>query len=115
MHKVKRSSDRKLEKQGINNHCNAFVIALGVCQNHEKIMELDEAMKSASKEFMKMNHGILQLLNVVLPNPADSGNKFIEKEDYMNLLQNTMNSDLGNLPKETAIERIASSINQCKK
>ena len=49
---------------------------------------------------MKMNHGILQLLNVGLPNLADPGSKFIGKEDYMNLLQKTMNSDLGNLPKE---------------
>ena len=31
MYKVQRSSDRELEKWGINNHCNASVIALGVC------------------------------------------------------------------------------------
>ena len=108
MHKVQRSSDRELENQGINNHYNASVIALGVCQNHEKIMELDEAMKYAYKELMKMNHGILQLLNVGLPNPTDSDNKFIGKEDYMNLLQNTMNSDLGTLPEEISTERISS-------
>ena len=70
--------------------------------------ELDEGMKSTSKELMKMNHGIIQLLNVGLPNPADSNNKFIGKEDYLNLLQNTMNSDLGNLPEEITTEGISS-------
>ena len=48
--------------------------------------ELDEGMKSTSKELMKMNHSIIQLLNVGLPNPVDSDNKFIGKEDYMNLM-----------------------------
>ena len=61
-------------------------------------MEIDEAMKCTSRELMKMNHGILQILNVGLPNLADSDKKFIGKEDYMNLLQNTMNSNLGNCP-----------------
>ena len=86
MHKVQRSSDRELTKQGINNYYNASVIALGVCRNHDQMKELDEGMKSTSKELMKMNHGIVQLLNVGLPNLADSNKKFIRKEDYMNLL-----------------------------
>ena len=86
MHKVHRSSDRELEMHGINNRCNASIIALGVCQNHDQMKELDEGMKSTSKELMKMNHGILQLLNVGLPNLADSNRKFIGKEDYINLL-----------------------------
>ena len=65
-------------------------------------------MKSTFKELMKMNHVIFQLLNVGLRNPTNSKSKFIGKEDYMNLVQNTMNSDLGNLPEEINIERISS-------
>ena len=80
---------------------------MGVCKNHDQIKKLDEAMKSASKELMKMNHGIIQLLNVGLPNPADSNRKFIRKEDYLNLLQNTMNSNLANLPKEISTKKIS--------
>ena len=72
--------------------------------------ELDEGMKSASKELMEMNHGIYQLLNVGLPNLAESNKKFIGKKDYMNLLQNTMNSNLGNLPEEITTEGISSCL-----
>ena len=79
MHKVRISNDKELAKQGIKNYYNASVIALVGCQNYKKMMEIDEAMKSASKELMKMNHGILQLLNVGLPNLADSSGKFIGK------------------------------------
>ena len=76
----------ELEKQGINNCCNSSVISLGVCQNNEKIMEIDEAIKYASKELMKMNHRIIELLNVGLPNLADLGRKFIAKDNYMKVL-----------------------------
>ena len=93
MHKVQRSSDRELEKQGINNCYNASVIALGVCQNHEKIMELDED-ESWHTSTSKCWH--------------TSTSKFIGKEDYMNMLQNTMNSDLGNLPEEINTKIISS-------
>lgn len=85
-------------------------MALFVYQNSEKLMEIDEAMKSASKDLMKMNHNILHLLNVGLPNPADSKGKFIGKEDYMKQLHNILNYDLGNLLEETTLERIASCI-----
>ena len=71
-------------------------------------MEIDEAMKSASKELMKMNHMIIELLNVGLPNLANSEGRFIGKEDYMNLLQNTMNFDLANLPEGISREIISS-------
>lgn len=46
-------------------------------------MEIDEALQSASKDLMKMNHRILDLVNAGLPNPVDSHEKFIGKEDYM--------------------------------
>ena len=65
-------------------------------------------MKFSSKELMKTNHGIIQLLNVGLQNPADSNSKFIGKEDYLNLLQNTMNSNLGNFPEEITTKGISS-------
>ena len=46
-------------------------MALAVCQNYEKkIMKIDEVTKSSSKELMKMNHKILHLVDVGLPNLA---------------------------------------------
>ena len=72
-----------------------------VCHNYEQVMEMDEALKSASKDLMKMNHNILNLLNVGLPNPTNLDDRFIGKDDYMKKLHDTMNCDLGNLPEET--------------
>ena len=85
-------------------------MTFAVYHSCEQVMEINEAFKSASRDFMKMNHTRLKLLNVGLPNPSYSDKKFIGKEDYMKKLQNTMNFDLGNLPEETTLERIASCI-----
>ena len=73
-------------------------------------MEIGEALKSTCKDLMKLNHIILNLLNVGLPNLATSDSTFNGKEHYMKKLPDTMNFDLGSLPKETTLERIASYI-----
>lgn len=83
MNKVQRSSDKDLENQAINNHCDASVMTFDVCHNCDQLMEIDEALKFASRDLMKINHSILNLLNVGLPNIANSNKKFIGNEDYM--------------------------------
>ena len=47
-------------------------MGLSVMKNYEKLMEVDEAMKYAFRDLMKMNHKILHMLNVGLPNLVDS-------------------------------------------
>ena len=59
---------------------------------------------------MKMNNTIVNLLNVGLPNPANSEGTFIGNKNYMKKLQGRMNPDLGKLPEEFTPEGIASLI-----
>ena len=73
-------------------------------------MEIGEPLKSTSKDLMKMNHIILNLLNVGLPNPANLEGTFIGNKNYMKNLQGKMNSDLGKLLEEFTQEGIASCI-----
>ena len=61
-------------------------MSFAFCHNCEQVIEIDEALKFASKDLMKMNHNILNLLNVGLPNLANSDDKFIGKEHYMKKL-----------------------------
>ena len=57
-----------------------------------------------------MNNTIVNLLNVGLPNLANSEGIFIGNEMYMKNLQGRMNSDLGKLLEEFTPEGIASCI-----
>ena len=71
-------------------------MAIDVSHHCEQVMEMAESLNSTSKDLMKMNNTIPNLLTVGLPNPSYSNEKFIGKEDYMKKLHNTMNLDLGN-------------------
>ena len=82
MNKVQRSSDKDLANHRIKKCLDSFVMTFVVCHNCEQVMEIDEALKSTSRDLMKMNHIILNLLNVRLPNPTNSDDRFIGKEDY---------------------------------
>lgn len=79
MNKVKTSSDSDLAKHGINNRLDASVMTIDVGQHCQQVMEIGEALKSASKELKKMNDIILNLLKSGLPNPVDSDSRFIGK------------------------------------
>ena len=57
-----------------------------VCHDCDQLMKIDEPLKFASRDLMNMNHNILNLLNVGLPNLANSDGRFIRKEDYIKKL-----------------------------
>jgi len=86
LNKVNRSSDRDLANHGINNYLDASVMTIEVCHNCEQVMKIVEALKSTSKDLMKMNNIILDLLTIGLQNLANSDGKFIGKENYMKRL-----------------------------
>ena len=64
LNKLWRSSDKDLANHGIKNRLYASVMTFVVCHNCEQVMEIDGAFKFASKDLMKMNHNILNLLNI---------------------------------------------------
>ena len=85
MNKVQRSNDRDLENHGINNRLHACVMAINVSHHCEEVTQSAESLNSASKELMKINKTIVNLLTVGLPNPANSEGRFIGKENYMKM------------------------------
>ena len=72
LHKVKRSSDRDLENHVIKNYLDACVMAINISHHCEEVMRIVEFLNSTSRELMKMNNTILNLLTVGLPNLANS-------------------------------------------
>ena len=81
LNKVKRSSDRDLTNHGINNRLDASIMAIEVCHHCQQVTKMAEALKSASKDLMKMNNIILNLLTIGLPNPSNLDGRFIGKEN----------------------------------
>ena len=79
VNKVKRSSDRDLAKHGINKCSNACVMAIDVSHHCQQVTKMVESLNSASKDLMKMNNTILNLLTIGLLNPTSSNNRFIRK------------------------------------
>ena len=83
LNKVWRSSDKDLESHGINNCLDASIMAIEVFYHCQQVTKMFEALNSASKELMKMNNIILNLLTIGSPNLANSNSRFIGKENYM--------------------------------
>ena len=86
LNKLKRSSDRDLENNGIKNCLDACVMAINVSQHCEEVTQIGESLNSTSKELMKLNNTIVNLLIVGLPNLANSKGRFIGNENYMKKL-----------------------------